>query len=116
MRQQEVDWLASDLFALGILVLECLELEYMDDLYQRGRGINYQLMNSRVARIKWPLIKMYVTELLGAEKKRAAVIYQIEALIVSRKQRGSLDFPTVHKGNGKIQLSQNVGVPQVKHV
>lgn len=49
----KVDWFASDLFSLGVVVLEAYHLEFMDDLYTKnGRSLNVAMLQNRVAVIR----------------------------------------------------------------
>lgn len=41
MRTSRVDWYTSGLFALGMVVVEAANLEYLDTVYEQNRRINY---------------------------------------------------------------------------
>ena len=55
----KVDWYSSDLFSLGMVLLEAIHLQYMDDVYKK-KEINYATLSERVGKIPSPLIKTYV--------------------------------------------------------
>lgn len=73
-----LDEFTSDLFSLGMVVLETVHLEYMDDVYKK-KEVNYAVLSGKVNRVSSPLIKTYVQGLLGAPRKRLSVALQIES-------------------------------------
>jgi len=75
---QKFDWYASDLFSLGVVLLEAYHLEFMDDLYvKNAKALNHQLLASRIAAIRQPTIRRYVEQLLGAPHVRIAIAEEI---------------------------------------
>jgi hypothetical protein len=71
---QKVDWFTSDLFSLGIVILEAYHLDFMDEIYTKNaRGINNQQLNFRITAIRTPTLKRYVDHLLGSPHSRLAI-------------------------------------------
>ena len=49
INSQNYDWYSSDLYSLGMVMLEVANLEFMDDVYQRGnREINYLSLDAKM--------------------------------------------------------------------
>lgn len=78
MQMQKLDWFASDLFSLGVVVLEAYHLEFMDDLYPKNaKTLNHVLMANRITAIRQPGLRRYVEQLLAAPAVRLAIADEI---------------------------------------
>lgn len=65
VRAEGYNWFTSDLFSLGMVVLEMANLDYVDDVYKPNyKDINYLVLEAKLQAIKNPTIVNYVERLL----------------------------------------------------
>lgn len=88
-KREEMDWVASGLFSLGLVVLELYYLRYMDDLYESNQDFNMGLLRSRVEGIKYPEVRKAVEELVSTKRKRLLIIPEMEKYVNANKNGGN---------------------------
>lgn len=77
--RSDYNWYTSDLFSLGMVILEAVNLEFLDDIYKPNyRDINYLSLENKLQAIKNSVIKNYVEKLLRSEKHRLEVVQEID--------------------------------------
>jgi hypothetical protein len=75
---RKVDWFTSDLYSLGVVILEAYHLEFMDDIYMKNsRAIKNELLRTRVAAIRTTTLKKYVEQLVGSPNNRISISEEI---------------------------------------
>lgn len=81
--EEHYDVYLSDLFSLGVVILEIYHLEFMDDVYNKnGRMINRELLERRLNTITNSKLRRYTGLLLDPQpEKRWSAIEEIDVVL-----------------------------------